>query len=182
MTEFSPCRVWICGGGGSGKTTLANWMGEALGLPVYHRDAITWDENDDARPEEEQIAMLRDITRRERWIFEGARFTSAESDGRLARCDLIVHLDINRFVRLYRALRRARRQKNREDIPPAERQPIHWEHVRSWLIDYPKKRGQREAVLEQARARGIRVVTLKRTHDVKRFCAGLIKETPCSIH
>lgn len=128
------------------------------------------------RTEDEQIAMLRDITRQERWIFEGARFTSAAHDGRLARCDLIVHLDINRFVRLFRALRRARRQKNRPDIPPAERQPMHWEHVRSWLIDYPKKRRQRGAVLEQARARGIRVVTLKRGRGVRRFCADLTKE------
>jgi hypothetical protein len=167
----TPQRIWICGGSGSGKTTLAKRLGASLGLPVYHRDAITWDENDDLRSEEEQIALLRAITRQERWIFEGARFTSAETDGRLARCDLIVHLDLNRWLCLSRALRRARLQKNRADILPKDRQPYGWEHIRSCLISYPKKRPQREAVLQQARARGIRVVTLKRGNDVKRFTA-----------
>jgi len=107
---------------------------------VYHRDAITWDENDAMRPEEEQIAMVRAVTQRERWIFEGARFTSAGADGRLARCELIIHLDVNRWLRVYRSLRRARLQKGREDIPVNERQPINLEHIRYLVIDYPRKR------------------------------------------
>jgi len=172
----SPRRIWICGGSGSGKTTLAKQLGEALGLPVYHRDAITWDEQDNERSEEQQIAMLRNITGQERWIFEGARFTSAASDGRLARCGLIVHLDVNRWLRLFRALRRARRQKNCADIPPAERQPYGWAHIRSCVVDYPKKRPQREAVLAQARQNGTCVITLKHEKDVKRFHGSLVKE------
>jgi adenylate kinase family enzyme len=169
--EFdTPRRIWVCGNSGSGKTTLANWLGASLGLPVYHRDAVTWDENDDMRPEEAQVAMLREITRRERWVFEGARFTSAGADGRLARCELIVHLDRSRWLCLCRALRRARLQKNRADIPPHERQPYGWEHIRACVAGYPKKRRQREAVLEQARAGGVCVVTLRRDGGVKRFC------------
>ncbi|MCL1951766.1 MAG: hypothetical protein FWF60_02945 [Oscillospiraceae bacterium] len=160
-------RIWVCGGSGSGKTTLARQLGEALGLPVYHRDAITWDENDNMRGEEEQVAMLRDITRQERWIFEGARFTSAGADGRLARCGLIVCLNLNRFLCLYRVIRRARQAKGQ----PFGRELLHY-----CLIGYPKKRPQREAILEQARSRGIRVVTLRRKKDVKRFRESIAKE------
>ena len=64
MQGEAPRRIWICGNSGSGKTTLAKQLGESLGLPVYHRDAITWDKNDDIRSEEEQIAMLLAITGR----------------------------------------------------------------------------------------------------------------------
>jgi len=50
-------RIWIAGSAGSGKTTLANLLGKKLSIPVYHRDLITWDENDNVRSEEEQVLM-----------------------------------------------------------------------------------------------------------------------------
>ena len=43
-------RIWITGNSASGKTTLANFIGEKFNIPVYHRDSITWDENDIAVP------------------------------------------------------------------------------------------------------------------------------------
>jgi len=173
-------RIWICGNSGSGKTTLARQLGEALQLPVYHRDEITWDDDDNMRTEEEQVAMLRDITRQERWIFEGARFTAAQTDGRLERCELIVNLSLNRWLCLTRALRRARRQKNDPAIPPARKQPYHWVHIRYCFWDYPNKHRQRADFFKQAQRRGIRMVELKRRRHVTAFAQSLMKEQPCS--
>jgi adenylate kinase family enzyme len=38
-------KITICGVPASGKTTLANKMGEILKIPVYHLDTISWKDN-----------------------------------------------------------------------------------------------------------------------------------------
>jgi len=38
-------RIWIAGNSGSGKTTLVNLISEKLGIPVFHRDYISWHED-----------------------------------------------------------------------------------------------------------------------------------------
>lgn len=95
-------RIWIAGCSGSGKTTLANVISEKLNLPVYHRDLITWDENDNTRSEEEQISIMKEITVNDAWIFEGARFTASRFDGRLDKCDTIIHLSKNTYYKHFR--------------------------------------------------------------------------------
>ena len=162
-------RIWIAGCAGSGKTTLAKMIGEKYGIPVYHRDSITWDENDAVRSEEEQITMLKAITEKDKWIFEGARFTASKIDGRLDRCDTIIHLDINRFLCLYRGLKRAHEHSKIIDITMADRQPFHFEHICGVLFGYPKKRKQREAIFKLAMEKGINVIILKSRKEVKVF-------------
>ena len=76
-------RIWIAGNSGSGKTTLANLISEKLGIPVFHRDYISWHEDFTMRTENEQIALTKSITETSQWIFEGSRFTASKIDGRL---------------------------------------------------------------------------------------------------
>lgn len=98
-------RIWIAGSSGSGKTTLANIIGNKLHIPAYHRDYITWDRSSIiVRTEDEQIAITKEFMQNERWIFDGARFTASKTDGRLERCYTIIHLDINRFICLFRTI------------------------------------------------------------------------------
>ena len=167
-------RIWIAGSAGSGKTTLAELIGRKCDIPVYHRDSITWDENDNMRTEAEQIAIVKDITQNDKWIFEGARFTASKIDGRIDRCDTIIYLNLNRFLCAYRGIKRGIRTAKRKDIPAAERQPFYPQHIYSVLIGYPKKRQQRESVFELARNRGINVVVLKTRKDVKEFCESFL--------
>ncbi|MDR0905144.1 MAG: hypothetical protein LBN00_03015 [Oscillospiraceae bacterium] len=163
-------RIWICGCAGSGKTTLANFIGGKRSIPVYHRDSITWDENDNVRSEERQIAMVRDIAKQDKWIFEGARFTASKIDGRLDNCDTIIHLNINRFICVYRGIKRGLKQAKMTSIPEKDKQPFYFEHIKGVLIGYPQKRKQRDDVFETARKKGIDVVVLKKRKDVREFC------------
>jgi len=168
-------RIWIAGNADSGKTALANFIGEKLGIPVYHRDSISWDENDNLRAEEEQIETVKNITKNEKWIFDGARFTASKTDGRLDRCDTIIPLDINRFICVYRGIKRGFQVAKHADIPPAERQPFYFHHITGTLFGYPKKRPQREAIFDLAKEKGIQVIILKRKKDVVRFLTNLDK-------
>ena len=162
-------KIWIAGSSGSGKTTLANLLGEKFNIPVYHRDYISWDENDNERTENEQIAMLKDITQNDKWIFEGARFTASKIDGRLNKCDTIIHLEMNRFLCLYRIIKRWRKKAKRTDITGIDKQPFNLSLFKYVIFEYPQKNKQREIIFELARERKINVIILKGKKKVKNF-------------
>ena len=166
-------RIWIAGNAGSGKTTLAGRLGGALGIPVYHRDSISWRDDFSPRPEDEQIALTKDITASERWIFEGARFTAAKTDGRLDRCDVIVHLEPNRVLCAYRVFRRARSKAGRADLSALDQQPCSVNLLKYVLWEYPGKRRQREAVFTLAGEKGIQVVKLRMKRDIDGFLSSI---------
>ena len=84
-------RIWITGDSGSGKTTLARLLGEQYGIPVYHRDSISWAKDDYERTANEQAEIIKEFTGDEKWIFEGNMFTLARVDGRLERCDTMFY-------------------------------------------------------------------------------------------
>ena len=167
-------RIWIAGSAGSGKTTLSNLLGKKFNIPVYHRDLVTWDENDNIRSEEEQVLMLKEITKKETWIFDGARFTASRVDGRLDRCDTIIYMNLNRFLCLYRGLKRAYLHSKDTTIQKEEKQPFRFEHIKGVLIDYPKKSKQRLNIFCEAQQRGINVIILNSRNEVASFCNKII--------
>lgn len=163
-------RIWIAGSSGSGKTTLANIIGDKLHIPVYHRDYITWDRSSNiVHTEGEQIAITKEFTQNERWIFDGARFTASRTDGRLERCDTIIHLDLNRFICLFRTIKRGHRKAKINNTSELDKQPFHAELFNYILLEYPGKHKQREELFELARTKGINVITLKNQNDVNSF-------------
>lgn len=115
---LSPARIVIMGGPGSGKSTLARALGERLGLPVHHLDAIYWQAGWTVRPADEFRDILRTLIATPRWVMDGS--FSAEREARLAKADLIIFLDIGVALRLFRVLRRwlAERGTARADMAP----------------------------------------------------------------
>ena len=162
-------RIWIAGNAGSGKTTLANLISEELDIPAYHRDYITWHEDFTMRTEDEQIVLTKNITKTDKWVFEGARFTASKIDGRLDKCDTIIHLELNRFLCAYRVFRRARRKRKRVDLSELDKQPFGLGFLKYVLWEYPNKRNQRERVFNLAKEKGIKVIILKSRKDVTNF-------------
>ncbi|MEP1768683.1 MAG: hypothetical protein ABJJ53_18845 [Sulfitobacter sp.] len=64
-------RVMIVGGPGSGKSTMAGWMGRQTGLPVQHMDHIHWMEGWVEHPTETRLAMIATVEESDAWIIEG---------------------------------------------------------------------------------------------------------------
>ena len=107
-----PKRILILGPNGSGKSTLARRIGERLGIPVVHLDAIYW--NPGWVPTEvgrfrERMAEAAGC---DTWVMEG-NYTS-HLDLRLPRADAVIWLDLPRYVYFPRAIWRSIRNYGRE--------------------------------------------------------------------
>lgn len=164
-------KIWIIGSSGSGKTTLANKISKKLSIPVYHSDKIFWKENWQERPKNEQIQITKEITKCQKWIYEGNRLDDCILDGRFNCCDTIIYLDINRFVCLYRFIKRYLKYKGtvRPDISNGCIEKIDFEVIKYIILDYPKKNCTRQKLLDQARTKNIKVIVLNSTNQINRW-------------
>ena len=89
----SPRRVHIVGGPGSGKTTLARRIGDALGLPVHHLDDVyrVGGGTGPLRPETDRRADVKRILGEPGWVTEGIHL--GWTDPFFEAADLVVWLD-----------------------------------------------------------------------------------------
>jgi adenylate kinase family enzyme len=99
-------RVVIWGVTGSGKTTLARRLSEALGLPRIELDAIFWQPNWVETPDEEfrtkVLAAVRDG--RDGWVLDGSY--SRISDIYLAEADTLLWIHLPWRVSFWRLFQR----------------------------------------------------------------------------
>ncbi|HEX5505296.1 MAG TPA: hypothetical protein VFW96_21945 [Thermomicrobiales bacterium] len=84
-------RVHVIGGPGSGKTTLARRLGDALGVPTCDLDAVAYPAHR-KRPGGERRAEAERIAAGEGWVTEGIYLGWVEP--LLERADAIVWLDV----------------------------------------------------------------------------------------
>jgi hypothetical protein len=122
-------RIYILGGEGSGKTTLATLIKDALGIPLFPLDYVAWRGADGgtvalfdprfqpperlvARPLEERLSIIAGIAAREAWVAEGKHlWWTAEL---LPRAETIIWLDHVPFrTAARRVLERAARSGGR---------------------------------------------------------------------
>lgn len=93
-------RVVILGCSGSGKSTLAARMGETLGLPVIHLDALFWKPGwveSDKADFREKVAKAVEA---EAWVCDGGY--SSTYDLRFPLADTIIWLERPRWLCLWR--------------------------------------------------------------------------------
>lgn len=108
----------IIGGAGSGKSYVARHLGAALDLPVVHIDPMYYRPGWVQRPSHETRALVRAAADAPSWVFDGNN--SKTLDDRAARADLIVFLDLPRYVRMAGVLARTIRSygRTRPDMAP----------------------------------------------------------------
>lgn len=133
-------RIVIVGRSGSGKSTLARALGERLGLPVIHLDALYWQPG--WLPVADRAAFdagVLAIVAGERWIVDGG-YTSTLPQ-RLARADTVVLLMAPLWLCLWRALWRVVRfrQGARPDMAPGCPERIDFEFLH-YIWTYRRRR------------------------------------------
>jgi adenylate kinase family enzyme len=101
-------RIAVIGATGSGKTTLAQRLGDILDLPVIELDAMHWMPGWTEKPWPEIRSQLDPMTRQDRWVADGNY--SQVRDQIWPRADTIIWLDfpfLSIFFRLFvRTLKR----------------------------------------------------------------------------
>ncbi len=110
-------RIMIVGQPGSGKSTFARAVAAGFGLPVVHLDHIHWMPGWQERPLAEKISLISAEEANDTWVIEGG--LSATYANRLARAEMLIWLDRDWRLRLFRVLRRSwhYRGRARPDLP-----------------------------------------------------------------
>lgn len=98
-------RIYIIGGPGSGKTTLAKRVAQQLTLPCYEMDQIGWENGFGAfRAEEVRLHEVQEIAQQDDWVAEG--WFSPWTDALAQRAEQIVWLDLPWRVARWRIISR----------------------------------------------------------------------------
>lgn len=126
-------RIAIIGNGGSGKSTLSRQLAERTGLPLVHLDMEFWRPGWEQTPRDEWLAKNELLTLCEKWIIDGNYNSTLEM--RFAAADLVIFLDFNRFLCLYRVLKR--RNKDRPDFPRYLEEKFDPVFLK-WIWNFPK--------------------------------------------
>src|SRR5271168_2850093 len=106
-------RIVVMGAPGSGKSTMARWLGVRFGLPVFHLDQAWWRPGWVEAPAADFAAEVERLAALPEWVIDG-NFTATLAP-RFAAADAVVYLDIPSWlsvlrvvVRLVRSYGRAR--------------------------------------------------------------------------
>lgn len=123
-------RILVYGVTGAGKTTLARRIGDRLGLPFHPVDDLTWEPGWVPVSDAEQRARIRAVCAGEEWVIDGAYAIWA--DLVLPRADLVVGLDLPRWLSWSRLLRRSVRNI-------VHRTPICNGNVETWRTTFLRR-------------------------------------------
>ena len=165
-------RILVIGIPGAGKTTLAVELGETLGLPVIHLDALFWKPGWESVPGDEFRALVADIVKRESWVMDGHYGSSL--DIRLPAADTVVLLDLPRRVCIWRVVTRwlTHLGRTRPDMGPECPERVDWEFLK-YIWDFPRTR---HPILREQLARlpqTTRVHHLRSQREIDSFLAAV---------
>ncbi|MGV7117717.1 DNA topology modulation protein [Paenibacillus kyungheensis] len=97
-------RLIVIGCSGSGKSTLSQKLHKILQLPIIHLDRYYWQANWQATEQEAWDQKVTEFALTDRWIIDGNY--SRTLDIRIERADVIVFLDMPRWLCMYRIVKR----------------------------------------------------------------------------
>ncbi len=116
MKKMLPNKIHIIGSVGSGKTTLARELSSQLNIPFYELDNVVWKRHgghgEIRRTEKEREEYLNNLIASDNWIVEGVHNEEWVSNS-FRNAEIIIFLDTNYSVRLYRIIKRFILQKLR---------------------------------------------------------------------
>ena len=100
-------RILVMGRAGSGKSTVAARLGEALGIPVVHLDSLFWDANWQPVGWTSSGHLEASEAAADEWIMDGNYMTSPGFGTRIGRAQLVLVAEAPLHVCLWRVIRRS---------------------------------------------------------------------------
>jgi adenylate kinase family enzyme len=159
----------IVGPSGAGKSTLARRLGQKLGVPVIHLDALYWRPGWQETPKDDWARQVDELLARDSWILDGNY--SGTFEKRIAAADVVVFLDFPRLHCMYGVMSRwwKTRGRVREDLGPGCPEKLPSPGFVRWIWNYPRKtRPKLMALLDAARPR-TEIVILRSRDQVERW-------------
>jgi adenylate kinase family enzyme len=110
-------KIMIIGISGTGKSMLARKLADKMGLPLYHMDAIIWQEHWVETATADITRALDEIAAKDTWMIEG--WADHYSKKLLAAADMILYLDYKGWRAAYAVLKRwwRYRGEKRPELP-----------------------------------------------------------------
>lgn len=107
MNKVIGKRICIIGLSSSGKSTLANIIGEKKSYDVLHIDQISHVPNTNWTPLSREVwtPIHDEFIKKDKWVVDGSYNNSMPQ--RFARADTVIFIKMNRFACAYRFLKRA---------------------------------------------------------------------------
>ena len=139
--DFRAQKIAIVGCAGSGKSTLARKLARIYDLPLFHLDCLFWKPGWNARSKHDFLYIQKVLIQKEQWIIDGNYRSTMHY--RINAADLIIYLDFPRYLCLFRALKRAivNRNRNRPDLTHGcyERLDRDFFAFLKWIWHYPTR-------------------------------------------
>ena len=102
-------RILIIGSAGSGKTVLSNQLSKKLDIEVTHLDRVYWLPNWEKKPVDFCEEITKELVLKDEWILDGNYIQTLET--RLQKADLVIFLNVNRFICIHSLFKRKRLSK-----------------------------------------------------------------------
>ena len=163
-------KIAVLGFSGCGKSTLAQKLGEKYQLPVLHLDSVQFAANWVERELEDK---LRDVAAfmdsHDSWVMDG-NYSNLLQERRLEEADRIVMLELNRFVCLWRVLKRWLTYKgsSRPDMAAGCEEKVDWEFLR-WVLHDGRTKKRKAHMNEIARRYPNKCVRIRTRKEQKAF-------------
>ena len=163
-------KIAVLGFSGCGKSTLARKLGEKYQLPVLHLDSVQFAANWVERELEDK---LRDVAAfmdsHDSWVMDG-NYSNLLQERRLEEADRIIMLELNRFVCLWRILKRWLTYKgsSRPDMAAGCEEKVDWEFLR-WVLHDGRTKKRKAHMNEIARRYPNKCVRIRTRKEQKAF-------------
>lgn len=170
-------RIMIIGFSGCGKSTLARDLGQILGIQPTHMDTLNWLPGWVESSYEHKISLLAPIIKQDRWIIEGS-YKRILWKERIENADTVIFLDFNRFLCLYRVIKRRfmYNNKTRPDMGKGCPERLDAEFLK-WVVwgGRKKRRKNYEQMNMLKQHTDKQIYIFRRPKEVKNFLYNLSK-------
>ncbi len=168
-------KILIIGSAGSGKTTLSKKLNKKLSLPIIHLDKYYWRPNWQRVSDDEWEKTIKKFSNQKTWIMDGNYSKTIAT--RLQYADVVIFLDIPRYICLLRVILRRFKifsNKKRVDIPQDCKERMSFEFYK-WIWNFSKR--SRPGILEllenTSKKQKTQVIILKNSTQINEFIANL---------
>ncbi|MEX1022206.1 MAG: adenylate kinase [Dehalococcoidia bacterium] len=177
MTSTIGTRIVLVGPTSSGKTTLADRLGTALGLPSTDLDALYWKPGWVGAEDDEWHPRLRALAAGEGWVVAG-NYIRHTMPNLWPRAETIVWLDLPLRVVLPRVLRRSWRRSRSRELLWGTNVERFWPQLKFWdpksLVGYAiqtrvRMRNHMVATMANPAFARVRFVRLRSPAEIEAF-------------